>query len=217
MKYELLSLFAGISCKLYDDLDDNELLASMKTPFIMELLKGFHYVSFTCISLQSAAFFYAHYLCNVLHSVFNKTAYSKPYESCLFYAFGLLFFIINPYDTILSLSWFDKLFILSGSLMMLFEPLLFVKDVSIYKLVNRFVFILVNLSVLFFYQSEISDIVKYTSIYTIGYFLVSCIVQYYSLFVNQPNPVFVETEPLKTMETEPLKTMETEPLKPIRN
>lgn len=187
MKYELLSLFAGICCKLYDDLDDNELLSWLKTPFIMELLKGLHYVSFTCISLHNAAFFYFNYFTNLLHSVFNSIAFSKPYERSLWFTLGLLFFIVNPIESSFHLGFIDKLYIFSTSSTMLLEPLFCTDDISTYKFVFRSLLIFGNLVIYFLFNTQLSDFVKCIIFYAVGYVLVSSIVQYYSLFVANKN------------------------------
>lgn len=192
MKYELLSLFAGASCKLYDDLDDNTLIAWLKTPFILEVLKGFHYVSFTCVSLHSAAFFYFNYSVNILHSIFNSAAFSKPYEKSLWFTLGFLFFIINPIECSLNVYVMDKIYIFLSCLTMLLEPLLFVQDVSISKLVYRSLLFVSTLTLYLFYNTELSDFVKCTIFYVLGYVLVSSMVQYYSLFVAEQPPLVVE-------------------------
>ena len=196
MKYEFLSLFAGICCKLYDDLDDNELLSWLKTPFIMELLKGLHYVSFTCISLHNAAFFYFNYFTNLLHFVFNSIAFSKPYERSLWFTLGLLFFIVNPIDSSFHLCFIDKLYIFSTSSTMLLEPLFCVDDISTYKFIFRSLLIFGNLVIYFLFNTQLSDFVKCIIFYAVGYVSVSSIVQYYSLFVANKNipPMMVPEE-----------------------
>jgi hypothetical protein len=200
MKYELLSLFAGICCKLYDDLDDNKLLTCFKTPFILEVLKGFHYVLFTCISIHSAAFFYFNYSVNLLHSIFNSAAFSKPYEKSLWFTLGFLFFIVNPIESSLNVYVMDKIYIFLSCLTMLLEPLLFVQDVSIYKLVYRSLLFVSTLALYLFYNTELSDFVKCTIFYVLGYVLVSSMVQYYSLFVAEQPPLVVEEKSSAVLE-----------------
>ena len=194
MKYELLSLFAGICCKLYDDLNDNKLLETYKTLFILEVLKGLHYVTFTSISLHTAPFFYFNYSVNILHSIFNSVAFSKPYEKSLWFTLGFIFFIVNPIESSLYVSVLDKIYIFLSCLTMLCEPLLFVEDISIYKLIYRSLLFVSTLTLYLFYNTELSDFVKCTIFYVLGYVLVSSMVQYYSLFVaNQPPLVIEET------------------------
>jgi hypothetical protein len=199
MKYELLSLFAGICCKLYDDLDDNKRIAWLNTPFILEVLKGFHYVSFTCVSLHSAAFFYFNYSVNILHSIFNSAAFSKPYEKSLWFTLGFLFFIVNPIESSFNVYVLDKIYIFLSCLTMLLEPLLFVNDISIYKLVYRSLLFVSTLALYFFYNTDLSDFVKCTIFYVLGYVLVSSIVQYYSLFVAEQQPPLVVEETLSSV------------------
>ena len=52
-----LPFIAGFVNKLYDDLVDNKCLKPYKNKFVMELLKGLHYITLTAVSLQNPLFF----------------------------------------------------------------------------------------------------------------------------------------------------------------
>ena len=205
MKYEFLSLFAGASCKLYDDLDDNELLSWLKTPFIMELLKGFHYVSFTCVSLHNAAFFYFNYFLNFLHLLTNKHAYSNPYEKSVIFTFGILFFILNKSEVSIDFNLYDFTTFLFGCLLMYTEHLICPDEVSIKKLLCRVIFFVVfPLGTLWMSWIQ-SSAIKYSCWYQIGYGIISVMVQYYSLLVDEKLPlVLEEEEPVLVEEKPPL-------------
>jgi len=205
MKYELLSLFAGASCKLYDDLDDNELTAWLKTPFIMELLKGFHYISFTCVSLHNAAFFYFNYFLNFLHLLTNKHAYSNPYEKSVIFTFGILFFILNKSEEVsVDFNLYDSMTFLFGCLLMYTEHLICPDEVSIKKLLCRVIFfVLFPLGTLWMSWIQ-SSAIKYSCWYQIGYGIISVMVQYYSLFVGKNLPLVLEEEEPTLNEKPPL-------------
>jgi len=206
MKYEMLSLLAGISCKLYDDLEDNEILTSLKTPFILEVLKGFHYVLFTCVSLHSAAFFYFNYFLNFLHLLTNKNAYSNPYEKSVIFTFGILFFILNKSEVSVDFNFYDSVTFLFGCLLMYTEHLVCPDEVSSKKLSCRAIFfILFPLGTLWMSWVQ-SPAIKYSCWYQIGYGIISVMVQYYSLFVAKP-PMDKEEEkpPLEKEENQPIE------------
>ena len=189
MKYELLSLFAGISCKLYDDLEDNELLASFKTSFILEVLKGFHYVLFTCISIHDSVFFYFNYFLNFLHLLTNKDGYSNPYEKSVIFSFGILFFILNKREGSIDFNLYDFICVLFGSLLMYTEHLICPDEISLKKLWCRSLFfILFPLGTLWMSWIQ-SPAIKYSCWYQIGYGIISVIVQYYSLFAYKEEPL----------------------------
>jgi hypothetical protein len=214
MKYELLSLFAGACCKLYDDLDDNELLESFKTPFILEVLKGFHYVSFTSISLQSAAFFYFNYFLNFLHLLTNKNAYSNPYENSVIFTFGILFFILNKSDLFVDFNFYDLICVVFGSVLMYTEHLICPDEISMKKLLCRIIFFIgFPLGTLWMSWIQ-SPAIEYSCWYQIGYGIISSFVQYYSLFVAKP-PVEEEKPPLDKEEKPPLDKEEKQSMEEI--
>ena len=95
MSVSFAALLAGVSCKLYDDLHDNEKLAKFKNKTLMEFLNGVHYICFTTVSIDNPFWFIFNYIINVAHHLTNDEAFSKPYEKSLFFSFGLLFFFIN--------------------------------------------------------------------------------------------------------------------------
>ena len=81
--------------KLYDDLVDNKCLKPYKNKFIMELLKGLHYITFTSVGLQDPLFFIIHYCVNIFNFFGGKNSWENPYENSLFYSFFILWFIIT--------------------------------------------------------------------------------------------------------------------------
>jgi hypothetical protein len=45
-KYYIAAFLGGLVAKMYDDISDNEKLIQYKSEFILELLKGLHYIFF---------------------------------------------------------------------------------------------------------------------------------------------------------------------------
>jgi len=200
----LLSFLAGLSCKLYDDLDDNIFLKKFKNDKFMEFLKGIHYIAFTAISIDEPVFFILQYIFNFLQKLTNKEGYKKPYESSVFYSFLLLLFIID-YKNI---SWFNKyetLLILFLCLSCFIEPIVSSrylehdKEVSKNKLQFRICLLLPIFVILYFINSTA---LKYTLVYCIAYMLLSAIIQYYSLFITKNTQNETENEIENEIENE---------------
>ena len=211
MKYELMAFFAGVCCKLGDDLNDNQLLLSFNTPFIIELLKGFHYILFTSVSLDDCLFFYLAYYVNYIHFMFNHEAFSGPYESSLFFTYSILFFIINQSQMFVDFNSYDFMCVLMAFLISGAEHFICSDEVSIQKLIFRTGLVVVILATLWVSWIN-SKALTYLSCHVIGYATVSSIVQFYSLFIAQPPLVTEEKPPLVTEEKPPLVTEEKPPL-----
>jgi hypothetical protein len=62
--YSLIALLAGATAKLYDDLEDNNLLQKFRNNTLMEFLKGLHYISFITVSIEEPMFFIIQYVTN---------------------------------------------------------------------------------------------------------------------------------------------------------
>ena len=117
----LLSLLAGMSTKLYDDLTDNHLLKSFKNDTFMEYLKGIQYISFTTVSIDDPLFFIISYFISSFRSSFYFfiSLFSLLIISfCLFLSFYIfylfiLFFFFYYFLLSFFLSFFLSLFLSS--------------------------------------------------------------------------------------------------------
>lgn len=179
-----LSLLAGIAAKAYDDINDNPILKKLKNDTLLEYLKGVHYVSFTTISLSDPAFFYFSYMINFLHNLTNESAYKNPYEHSLLYSFLLLFVIVNKHQT--KIYFLDWLLLLNWCFCSFMEPIIASyffknKEFSRSKLILR-TWCCAVLIVYFLLCKSITG--KHIFSYFIGYFLISAIVQYYSVYIT---------------------------------
>jgi len=181
-----LSLLAGFSVKVYDDIEDNPLLRSFRNETLMEILKGIHYILFTAISIHEPLFFIMSCISNILNCSANHEAYSKPYERSVFFSFLILFFMID-YKKITTVCFMDKLLVMLMFSALYVEPPLmrmYFRDseFSYQKMVIR-TMTFIGLMCVFMFVT--SNAVKCYFMYCIGYFLFSSIAQYYS-FIKQP-------------------------------
>jgi hypothetical protein len=176
-----LPLLAGLSAKAYDDLTDNVRLKGFNNKTFMEYLKGIHYISFTATSIDDPLFFYIFVLSVILNYITNIDAYTDPYENSLLYSFLLLFLIIHPVTV--SMEWMDWALAIIICISMMVEPVFskYVfknKEFSLLKLFTR---ILMLIGTSFCLLLAKSKTMIYLISYFIGYFIVSCMVQCYSV------------------------------------
>jgi hypothetical protein len=177
-----ISLLGGFSAKVYDDLNDNNILQKFRNNTFMEFLKGIHFISFTTISIEEPLFFIISYVANLLHHFGNDDAFSEFYEHSLLYSFLLLFIIVD-YRKIRGISLLDVLLLIGLCSSMFFEPVIMYyffenSEFSFQKLIIRIFYLITSILYLFFSTSNAS---KYLFSYFIGYFIFSIFVQYYSL------------------------------------
>jgi len=205
--YSLIALLAGAAAKIYDDLEDNNLLQKFNNNTFMEFLKGLHYISFITVSIEEPMFFIIQYVANLLNQFANKEAWNKPYEHSLLYS-ALLLFIIIDYKKITSFCLIDKLVGIIFIAVLAFEPIvmkfLYVNKDSEYSFIKLiFRCFLTLLSIILYYFSK-SNTTKFITAYSIGYTLISVIVQYYSL---REEKIRKEIEKLKQEKDEKEKEM----------
>ena len=83
------AFLGGLSCKLYDDLNDNIVLKKFCNATFMEYLKGIHYVSFVSVSMNDPLFFIICYIGCFINHIRDGDAFKEPYEHSLLYSFIL--------------------------------------------------------------------------------------------------------------------------------
>ena len=177
----LVPLLGGIFLKSYDDLSDNETLIAFKNETLMEFLKGAHYICFTIMSINDPLWFIFAYTMNTLCYILDCNPYSKPYETSIFFSFGLLFIIIN-YNNIKLGDWYEYLILIGIFVGGIIETYIIHAEYSIFKLIIRSICIL-YLVILLYIFPNMSNTMRYICIYFTGYLLLSSIVQYYSLYI----------------------------------
>ena len=189
-KFMLLSLFAGIVCKLYDDLNDNDLYTMLNMSnksYINKTLKALHYISFSILSLNYALFYLLFMLVLCINAYFDKDAFSNPYECSGLMSGFLLVFFVNYSQ--LNVNYYDILFciiLLIGAIIVDFAPTVKV-EYSINKLYQRAFGVLFFIVVLLFnYQRNLlSESIILSIVYILGYLVTSCIFQYILLSNNK--------------------------------
>ena len=184
LHYFLVAFFGGFANKAYDDLEDNPLLASFKTPVCMEMLKGVHYVLFTTLALHQPVFFMLLYALTSIGSLVGPKSWICSYESSLPYSLALLYLLID-YTNLTQLTLYDILMILVLISTNVLEPIFLPEEYSMNKLIIRahWVFVLFCNTLLPLF----SEGTKCLSAYYLGYFFCSTMVQYYSLFMVETN------------------------------
>jgi hypothetical protein len=208
-KYYFLfcAILAGVVCKLYDDVNDNQLLKQYKKPTLMEALKGLHFITCTILSIESPIFFLILYSMNALNRVTNRKGFSEPYERSGFYSFAILFLFID-YSKIVALSKYDYGMICLYLLGSLVESKISKEEISKFKMLFRFAMSAIML--VFINIFTLTDGVIYISLYNIGYTIISSLVQYYSLYVHPPQDNIVDIESAIQETKQPDETTNTE-------
>ena len=183
---DIFSFIGGLSAKLYDDIEDNKhLLILKKNTFLLELLKGLHYISFTAVGMSDNLFYLVSYIANCLNLLANNDAYAKPYEHSLTYSFTIGLFLLNykkiceSIKSIYSYNFYIEIFAILFFLTFMFiEPLLVNSEISLMKLCFR---ISSSFICLFFYFLCQFPTNKYIFLYSFGYLSFSTLMQYISL------------------------------------
>jgi hypothetical protein len=198
-----VAIFGGIVCKLYDDLEDNYILEKFKNNTFMEYLKGIHYICITVLGIQDPLFFLFFYFGNFCNYLSNPLAFNQPYEYSLFFSF-LLLVILLDYTKITNLHIFDYFLLFILLFINFVEPIFerflknsvtdintdkdIVEDInnkkefSYNKLFIRIVFVILSILYCFLSQSS-TTLFIYT--YFTGYFMISVLIQYYSLYITK--------------------------------
>lgn len=180
-----VSLLGGLSAKAYDDLHDNTVLHKFKNATLMEYLKGLHFITFITVSIDDPLFFIVSYVANIFNYIGNKDAFSEAYEYSLLYSFIILFGIVD-YTKIQLNSVIDILLFVSMCITMCLEPIImrhFLQnsEFSYVKLIFRILFLLCSFVS---YMLGTSKTAKYLFSYCMGYFIISVLVQGYSLIIT---------------------------------
>ena len=170
----LLAVLAGISSKLYDDLNDMNIMTSDK---VNEVLKGLTWVLLTLVSINDFNFSILFYVINLGNSIVNSNEWKSPYESSLLYVYPIL--LILSFHTRAYLTVADTLILCILLLFInLIEPYIFTEETSDRKMYSRilgsFNIVVLLLSSLYFTIS--SSIVKILSA-ILGYAITSSVFQ----------------------------------------
>ena len=177
-KIAISAFFAGVVCKMYDDLVDNPTLQKYKTEFLLELLKGFHYILTAFVSINDPCSFVFMYLGCVLYMCSEKESFNNPYEHSVLYSFLILFALID-YNCF-RLSKLHELFAMFSIIIIssFYEPNITTQEYSLLKLIIRINIVLGLLTIIYLNWCVLWN--NYL-MYFLGYFFISVIIQCYSL------------------------------------
>ena len=192
-KYILVSILAGVFTKLYDDINDNELLIEYKkNKFLTEILKGLTIISITGLSLQYPLYFLTLFLVVIVQYFVDKTGpYKDPYEKSLLVSMLFMFLLFDYKKLKMNKLWNSiqdfstsrntiVLVIIAIIGFSIFEGRMMKQEVSYAKLYTRIILIIYCMFVIYVLP-ETFDGIKLLCYYLIGYFTVSIIIQYNSL------------------------------------
>jgi hypothetical protein len=219
IQLSVLTFIAGMFCKIYDDLNDNDLYTGTvffkNKDYINEFLKGMHYL---LLGYTSYNYIYPMMLVtvlNVLLFVSDSKAFELPYEFSGLITFVLftIFLVINNLSELKSILNYNIIFMVIAymGLTHLFDTLLF-KNVEFgyKKLAVRGVssVLMISLLTMNYKFKMLPDELMYCLWYPIGYCVTSCFFQIFLIYkstnatktesVNEPEPV---KEPVKEPET----------------
>ena len=177
------AFLGGLSCKLYDDLNDNIVLKKFYNTTFMEYLKGIHYISLVSVSIDDPLFFIIFYIGCFLNHLRDGDAFKEPYEHSLLYSFILLFIILD-YTKITNDVGLTDIIIFS---VFLFS--MFIEKVVMHYFVQdgEFSTLKLKLRTLAFITCTMSFLLckskstKHLFTYLTGYVILSILIQYYSL------------------------------------
>jgi hypothetical protein len=180
----ILPIIGGISCKLYDDLNDNHFLTN---EIFKESLKGSQWILLTLLSHNDFNFALVNYLINVANAISNWKEWNHGYETSLLILCSI--FIPISFSTRKSVSYMDILYIVCFVVAMAVEPLIISEEYSIRKFLHRSLSIISLVSTVCFglYFNVSISFIK-LGLYGIGYFLTSSIFQGYMLIKNNDIP-----------------------------
>jgi hypothetical protein len=174
----LYAVLGGISCKLYDDLNDNQMIG----PRVQEILKGTQWILLTLLSHNDFNFATINLIANAGNALNNWGEWNHPYETSLL-CLAPLFLLISAStahwltvsDIVCSSIWIVGMFL---------EPMFVTEEVSKRKFYLRLFGILLALvpaigGMLYF---DISHSIIKVCMYCVGYSTTSACFQAYMLW-----------------------------------
>lgn len=173
-----LAFLGGVTCKIYDDLHDNNLLTNK---LAKESLKGIQWILLTILTISDFNFGVGFYTFNAINAGANFHEWNKPYELALLILYPLL--LIYSYPTRTFASFYEILLLLLSYISTSIEAWVFTEEYSIKKLISRVFGIISSLFwiIIFSYFNQSKYVIKIIY-YFLGYFTVSSIFQAYSCF-----------------------------------
>jgi hypothetical protein len=183
--YHLIAIIAGIFCKLYDDFEDNNYFIDFKNnKFLMEFLKGMHYILFTPLTLYNNLFYLL--VVSIILFAYNgdNSSFNNPYEKSLLQSYLLIFLLIDYKKLFNELTTSFNLYILDSLLLLLMgvgsfiESKIITNEVGLIKMLGRYNVCLLCFLAYYFCNTET---IKIMACYSFGYCVSSAYIQYMTL------------------------------------
>lgn len=171
----LYAFLGGVSCKLYDDFNDNAMIGRE----IQEILKGTQWILLTLLSYNDFNFALINFTMNALNALNNWEEWKHPYESSLLLLTPI--FLLTSFSTRMHPTLYDIGYVLVFVFTMAMEPLFIHEEFSYRKLVIRLVALIVSYIGVWFEGIVSISFIK-LGYYSIGYLLTSCFFQSYMLW-----------------------------------
>ena len=170
------AVLGGISCKLYDDLNDNHLIGS----HIQEILKGSQWILLALLSYNDFNFAVVNLIANAGNALNNWGEWNHPYETSLL-CLAPLFVVISA-STAQWLPLYDGICAVVCISILTIEPSFIHEEFSRRKLCTRIGLLLASLAwILIATYIGISTSLLKLYYYGVGYYSVSSLFQVYML------------------------------------
>ena len=203
IKLSVLTFLAGMFCKIYDDMNDNDLFEKQEVlkinkSYINEFLKGIHYILITYVSAKYIYLLFFGLILSTGGLIFDKDAWRTPFElsACIAFSLWGIYMVFENFSSLHNLLN-KKLIIITITYLLGvgFVDNFFLKDVEYgyKKLVFRIINVLIIIALFFYnnYRAFCPDEILYALWYLVGYFLTSCCFQIY-LIINDKKKVIEE-------------------------
>lgn len=187
IKLSVLTFLAGFFCKLYDDLNDNNLFEYLlldNKEYVNEFLKAAHYILLTYVSSKYIYPLSFVLIPNLICFIKDKEAFKMPYEYSGIIAFFILLFylFIDNFDKLKNIfNHYSVFYILSYFLFTYIFETLICKNIEFgyKKLAVRqlAVFSVSSILLINYYFNLLPDELLFGVWYIIGYCLTSCFFQ----------------------------------------
>ena len=204
----ITAFLSGVSTKLYDDICDTPHISMFKNETLLETLKGIQFITTVKVGIDDPLFMIVYYIGNVANFIGDNNSFKDPYEKSLIYSYLFLFLLLD-YTRIKKQKWYEYITIILFIYGMFLESYIFKSEYSIFKLICRVGSIISMLFLLYIFPN-ITITLKHLWLTIMGYFFVSSVLQFYSLFIYKKHDIKEETLEESEAETPEKKEEESE-------
>jgi hypothetical protein len=196
IKLSILTFLAGVFCKIYDDINDNNLFNYLcldkNKEYINEFLKAVHYILLVYVSSDHIYALLFIMLPNIILFILDTKAFEMPYEYSGMIAFSIFFFYltVNNFSKLMLIFNYYIIFLIVIFLLStyIFDILLCKKlEFGYKKLAVRALGVFFTASVLLinYCFKLVPDELTFCLWYIIGYSLISCFFQIFLILKSK--------------------------------